>query len=150
MPGKNGGDEDQLVELSDGRLLLDVRQENGPRRFVASSGDGGRTWSEPRPGQLVSPVACAIERLSLKSAGDDRDRIVWSGPKGPGRKALVVRVSYDEGETFNVERLISAEPAAYSALTVLRDKTVGVFWERGNYKFLTFTRFNLEFLESDR
>lgn len=150
VPSKKGGDEDQLVELADGRLLLDMRQNSGPRRMRATSADGGRTWSEPRPGETVTPVACAIERLSLKSAGDDRNRIIWTGPKGPGRKTLVVRVSYDEGDTFTGERLISAEPAAYSDLTVLKDKTVGVLWERANYKYLTFTRFNLEFLESGK
>jgi sialidase-1 len=150
LPGKKCGDEDQLVELADGRLLLDIRQNSGPRRLLATSGDHGRTWSEPRLGETVTPVACAIERLSLKSAGDDRNRIIWTGPKGPGRKTLVVRVSYDEGETFTGERLLSAESAAYSDLTILKDKTVGVLWERANYKYLTFTRFNLEFLESDR
>lgn len=149
VPGGRGGDEDQLVELADGRLRLDIRQENGPRRLVAVSSDGGRTWSEPRPGEAVSPVACAIHRLSLKSAGDDRDRILWTGPQGPGRKTLVVRVSYDEGQTFSRQRVLSAEPAAYSSLTILNDKTVGVLWERAGYKYLTFTRFNREFLEEE-
>jgi sialidase-1 len=95
-------------------------------------------------------VACAIQRYTLKSAGDDRNRILWTGPKGPGRANLVVRVSYDEGQTFTGERLISAGHAAYADLTILKDKSVGVLWERGveqGYQFLTFTRFNLEFLE---
>ena len=147
VPGSRGGDEDQLVELSDGRILLDIRQEQGPHRWIATSSDGGRSWSEPRPGQAVTPVCCAIERYTLKSAGDDRDRIVWTGPLGPGRKRLVVRTSYDEGQTFMGERLISDEPAAYSDLTLMKDKSVGVLWERGNYRFITFTRLDREFLE---
>lgn len=147
VPGAQGGDEDQLVELADGRILLDIRQHGGPHRWLATSADGGRTWSAPRPGQPVTPVCCAIERFTLKSAGDDRDRIVWTGPLGPGRNKLVVRTSYDEGQTFTNERLISAEPAAYSDLAVLKDKAVGVLWERGNYRFLTFTRLSREFLE---
>jgi sialidase-1 len=101
------------------------------------------------PGEAVTPCACAIERLTLKAAGDDRDRIIWTGPKGPGRKMLVVRISYDEGRTFPAERILSEEPAAYSDLTVLKDKTVGCLWERGNYRFITFTRFNLAFLEPE-
>jgi len=150
VPAKQGGDEDQLVELSDGRILLDIRQQGGPHRWLAASSDGGRTWSEPRPGQKVAPVCCAIERYTLKSAGDGRDRIVWTGPQGPGRNKLVVRISYDEGQTFTQDRLISGEPAAYSDLTVLKDKSVGVLWERGNYRFLTFTRLDREFLEPAR
>jgi len=147
VPSPPGGDEDQVVELSDGQLLLDMRQQGGPHRWMATSSDGGRTWSAPRPGQPVTPVCCAIERYTLKSAGDDRDRIVWTGPLGPGRNKLVVRTSYDEGQTFANERLIADEPAAYSDLTLLKDKSVGVLWERGNYKFITFTRLTREFLE---
>jgi sialidase-1 len=147
VPGKQGGNEDQLVELADGRLLLDIRQNSGPRRLQATSGDAGKTWSKPRTGELVTEVACAIKRLTLQSAGDDRNRIVWTGPKGPGRKNLVARVSYDEGRTFINERLIAEEPAAYSDLTVLNDKSVGVLWERGNYRFITFTRLPRAFLE---
>lgn len=147
VPPTHGLDEDQLVELSDGQILLDARQHGGPNRWTATSSDGGRTWSAPRPGQPVTPVCCAIQRYTLESAGDDRDRILWTGPKGPGRNKLIVRTSYDEGRTFTNERVISDEPAAYSDLTVLKDKSVGVLWERGNYRFITFTRLDREFLE---
>lgn len=147
VPGGRGGDENQLVELADGRILMDIRQNSGPHRWLAESRDGGRTWSAPRPGVAVTPVACAIERYTLKSAGDDRDRILWTGPKGPGRTNLVVLTSYDEGQTFVNERLIADKGAAYSDLTILKDRSVGVLWERGDYRFITFTRFNREFLE---
>ena len=59
-------------------------------------------------------------------------------------------ISYDEGLTFPVERLISAGPSAYSDLTILKDRSVGVLWERGaahGYQFITFTRPTREFLE---
>jgi len=114
VPGGKGGDESQLVELADGRILMDIRQETGPHRWMAESSDGGKTWSARRPGLAVSPVACAIERYTLKAAGDDRDRILWTGPKGPDRMNLVVRMSYDEGRTFPVERQISDKHAALS------------------------------------
>ena len=150
VPGSQGGDECQLVERSDGRILFDIRQNSGPRRWMATSDDGGKTWSAMRPGNPVTPVACAIERLTAKAAGNDRDRILWTGPKGPDRKHLVARLSYDEGETWPVERSISTDFAAYSDLAVLKDKSVGVLWERGvteGYRFITFTRLTREFLE---
>jgi len=147
VPGNHAGDENQLVELADGRLLMDYRQQNGPHRWMTASSDGGATWSEPRPGLAVTPVCCAIERYTLKRSGDDRNRILWTGPKGPGRAKLVLRVSYDEADTFSNERLISEESAAYADLAVLKDKTVGVLWERGDYKFITFTRLTRDFLE---
>jgi sialidase-1 len=141
------GDENQVVELSDGRILMDFRQESGPHRWLAESRDGGRTWSRPHAGLPVSPVACAIERYTLRSAGDDRDRLIWTGPRGPDRHNLVARLSYDEAKTFPVERLIAAEPAAYSDLTLLKDKSVGVLWERADYRFIAFTRLTRDFLE---
>ena len=147
VPGEQGGDEDQLVELADGDLLVDIRQVDGPNRWMATSHDGGRTWSAPRSGQMVTKVCCAMERYTLKSAGDDRNRILWTGPKGPGRNRLIVRTSYDEGLSFTNERLIADEPAAYSDLTILKDMSVGVLWERGNYRSIAFTRLNREFLE---
>src|SRR5436305_582633 len=93
----------------------------------------GRVWllylrcrSGRRPGLPVTPVACAIERYTSRAAGDDRDRLLWTGPRGPGRRDLVVRISYDEGRTFPVERLVAAGPAAYSDLSILKDRSVGV------------------------
>jgi hypothetical protein len=151
VPGKQGGDENQIVELADGRLLMDIRQNSGPHRWLAESPDGGQTWAEPRPGLTVTPVMCAIERFTARAAGDDRDRILWTGPRGPERRRLAIRTSEDEGRTFTKERLISDDYAAYSDLTLLKDQTVGIFWERGverGYQFLTFTRLNRDGLEA--
>ncbi len=150
LSGDASGNECQLVELANGNLLLDIRQGKGPHRWFTTSSDGGATWSASRPGVTVSRVACAIERYTLKSAGDDRNRIVWTGPKGPGRTNLVIKTSYDEGKTFVNERLIWDQAAAYSDLTILEDKSVGVLWERGEkkgYAFITFTRLTREFID---
>jgi sialidase-1 len=137
--------EDQVVELADGRLLLDFRQEGSTHRWLATSSDGGRTWSEPYPGPAVSPVCCAIERLTLKSAGDDADRIIWTGPRGPGRIDLVLRVSGDEGRTFPCERLVAAGSAAYSDMERLPDGRIALLWERDNYGFISFTAIDRAF-----
>jgi len=150
VPGDAPGSENQVVELADGRLLMDYRQCGGEHRWLAESADGGLTWAPPRPGVEVSAVACAIKRLSLAEAGDDRDRIVWTGPRGPGRCDLTARVSYDEGQTFGPPRLLRESKAAYSDLTVLQDGDLGVFWESGPesaYEFLTFTPLSREFLD---
>jgi len=150
VPGPQRGDENQIVELADDRLLMDTRQNSGPHRWLVESTDGGETWSERRAGVTVTPVMCAIERFTRKANGDDLDRIVWTGPKGPDRRRLVIRISEDEGKTFENERLITEDFAAYSDLTILKDRTIGVLWERGverGYQFITFTRLNWEWLK---
>jgi sialidase-1 len=143
VPGGTG-DENQLVELTDGRVMMDFRQSSGPRRWRSISEDGGRTWGERRPGEVVKPVCCAIERVG--------DRIVWTGPKGPDRRNLVVRISTDEGVTFPVEKAIAPGFAAYSDLAVLKNGDVGVLWESGaerGYQAITFTRLTRAFLNLD-
>src|SRR5438093_4754261 len=111
VPGKQGGDENQVVELADGRILMDIRQNAGTHRWLAESADGGKTWSEPRSGVSVTPVACAIERSTFQAASPNRNRLLWTGPKGPERRRLVIRASDDEGQTFANERLISDDYA---------------------------------------
>ncbi len=136
--------ENQLVELANGDILMDARQNAGDHRWHIVSSDGGRTWSRPRPGLGLVPVATAIERLGPKGP------LFWTGPKGPARQHLVVRVSYDEGQTWINERTLYGGYAAYSDATALADGTAGVVWERGereSYQAVTFTRFNRAFLE---
>jgi sialidase-1 len=134
--------ENQLVELADGTVLMDARQNGGSHRWLLTSKDGGETWSAPRPGQQVQMVATGIEQFA--------GRLLWTGPSLPGRRRLVARISYDNGQTWMNERLLYGGFAAYSDLTVLADGTAGVLWERGEsdgYQFVTFTRFNQAFLE---
>lgn len=141
--------ENQFVELADGSVLMDARQNAGTHRWFLLSADG-TSWGRAREGHQLAPVATAVERFSLKSAGADRDRLIWTGPTGPGRKNLVVRVSYDEGQTWMNERVLYGGLAAYSDATMLSDATAGIIWERGvsdAVQRVTFTRFNREFLE---
>ena len=96
---------------------------------------------------MVSPVACAIERYTLRSAGDDRDRILWTGPQGPGRANLVVRTSYDDCKTWSAGKALCPGPAGYSDLTVAPDGTILCLYERGDehpYQTLTLARFAAE------
>jgi len=157
VPNTQGGCENQLVELADGRILMDMRQIEGPYRWVTDSTDGGETWSEAWPGLNVTTVRCAMERFTLQAEGEEHNSILWTGPNGiPGmepadinpfaRWGLTIRVSYDEGKTFANGQLILDQAASYSDLTILKDRTVVILWERGLQtpdEFITFTRLNL-------
>ncbi len=150
VPLPPGGNENQLVELADGKILMDIRQNQHKKghRWLTVSSDDGKTWNKAYPSFNVTPVACAIERYSLKANGDDRNRILWTGPKGPKRNNLVLKISYDEGKTFGDERSIAKEKSAYSDMSILKDRSVGVLWERAAYKFITFTRLDRKFVEA--
>lgn len=151
--------ESQVVELADGRLMLNMRnhppQKPENMRRVAISTDGGRTLGETTTDRtLIEPPAQAsLVRYSLASRGAGKsagkNRLLFANAAAPKRERMTVRLSYDEGETWPVSRLIYEGPSAYSCLVVLRDRTIGLLYERGAdmpYDRITFTRFTLGWL----
>jgi sialidase-1 len=155
-PGTN---ESQVVELDDGRLVLNMRN-HPPKpetfRMVATSRDEGRTLSPAVADRaLIEPPAQAsLLRLSREKAGD-RNRLLFANPASLVRERLTVRLSYDEGASWPISRVIHEGPAAYSSLVVLPDRSIGLLFERGEgspYERITFARFTVGWLArgSDR
>jgi sialidase-1 len=141
-----GMNECEVVELADGSLLLSMRQYLGPKqRAFATSSDGGLSWSKPKHHPEVHCPVCqsSIQRHTLPP---EKNRILYSGPGGPGRSRMTVRLSYDEGKTWPVAKVIHEGSAAYSDLVVLPDKSIGCLYERDNYGKISFARFTLEWL----
>jgi sialidase-1 len=62
---------------------------------------------------------------------------------------MTVRLSYDEGKTWPVSRILHAGPAAYSSLAVLPNADIACLYEAGNsnpYETITFARFTPDWL----
>lgn len=146
--------ESQAVELADGKLMINMRSENGSGlRGVAISDDGGETWSQAYDDStLIDPVVQAtIKRYSLKEE-NGKNRILFANPaqsERGNRTNMTVRLSYDEGKTWPVSKVIHEGPSAYSNLTVMEDGTIGLLYEGGEksaYEEIRFAKFNLEWL----
>jgi sialidase-1 len=148
-----GTNESQVVELADGRLMLNMRNHPPLKenfRMVATSDDLGRSFSRTTPDRsLIEPPAQAsILRLSTAETGD-RNRLLFANPASTRRENLTVRLSYDEGSSWPVARVIDSGPSAYSSLVVLSDRSIGVLFERGArspYEKITFARLTLAWL----
>ncbi len=155
-PSGRTTNEHMAVELTDGRLLANMRSNHKQGcRAVATSGDGGRTWSElAHDPKLPEPVCQAsFLRYTDRRDGYARDRLLFANPASGRREKMTVRLSYDEGRTWPVSKLIHAGPAAYSCLTVMPDGTIGLLYERGDksaYEKISFARFNLEWLSDGK
>ena len=145
----SGTNESQVVELDDGSYMINMRQNGGTARWISISKDRGKTWSQPVQDQtLIEPNGCqaSLMRLTSKSAGDDRNRLLFANPASKaGRKNMTVRLSYDEGQTWPVEKVIDPGPSAYSCLTLLPNGEIGLFYESGSGG-VTFTSFSLSWL----
>lgn len=144
-------DECGVVELVDGTLQINMRSyRRRNRRAVAHSQDGGETWSAVQDDPtLIEPVCQGnLLRLSTEKS-HDRNRILFSNPASTKRVNVTVRVSYDEGRTWSVDKPLHRGPSAYSDLTIIADGMIGCLYERGAkraYETITFAKFNLEWL----
>ena len=146
-------DESAVIERADGSLLLNMRADHNlagiakKRRAVAVSKDRGATWSELTWDEtLVEPVCQAsIVRYDVR-----RRMVLFSNPAHDvKRMRMTVRISFDDAATWPIARVVHLGPASYSSLAVLRDRTVGLLYERGSQHFremVTFARFNIEWL----
>lgn len=147
---EDGVNECEVVELSDGRLMLNMRNHDRsrPGRRTAISGDGGLTWGEPKVvAELVEPVCQASFRRLSWPEGDRPGVILFSNPASKRRERLTVRASLDDGRTWPVSRLIDPRPSAYSGLAALPDGAVGLLYEAGDkrpYETILFARFSLD------
>ncbi|WP_199169898.1 sialidase family protein [Rhodopirellula bahusiensis] len=150
--GKGHGNEVQMVELSDGRVMLNARTQgkgSTKNRKIAISNDGGQSWSPLRIDEALIDPTCqaAILRYSWPSEG--KSRIVFSNPASETKRENgVLRLSYDEGVSWPNEVTIYREGFAYSCLTRLQNDRIGVLFERDGYKAISFTAIGLDELES--
>lgn len=134
------------AETSDGRVMLNVRNRApGSRRAVAFSRDGAHAWSKPEfVPALLEPVCMAGLVAHPGIATPARPFLVFSNPDsleaasgriGDGerveRKNLTLKVSFDDGRTWPVSKVLEPGPSAYSDLAVLPDGTILCFFESG-------------------
>lgn len=145
----------QVVEQADGTLMLNMRnyakaETRSNRRAIATSDDGGLTWSNVRyDATLVEPICQASFLRYTVQPKASRNRLLFANPASLQRRHMTVRLSYDEGETWPVAKLLHEGPTAYSALEIMPDGTIACFYEAGvanPYERITFARFSLEWL----
>ena len=157
-------DECQVVELADGRLLVNMRnywgreggeEEKGGMRAIAWSTDGGETWSDIEfDKMLIEPVCQASFVRYTGERSGDKNRLLFSNPaSSETRHHLTMRLSYDEGKTWPVAAVVYSGPSAYSCLAGLPDGDIGCLYERrtkGPRETITFARCSLEWLTGGR
>ncbi len=134
--------ESTVAELHNGTLMLNMRSYQGKnRRAVSLSRDGGVSWSEPvLDDALVEPV-CQASLLRLGKSG--KKQLVFSNPASTKRMNMTLRLSRDDGRTWDVSKTVHAGPSAYSCLVELKGGVAGLLYERGErapYERITFER----------
>lgn len=139
----------QAIERADGTVVLNMRTYRANnRRLVATSTDGGETFTAPQEDDTLIEPVCQASILKIPGQGD---QVVFSNPASTKREKMTVRFSRDGARTWPVAKVLHAGPAAYSCLVSLGSGELGCLYERGEknaYEQITFARFTRDWLES--
>ena len=143
------GNEAQVVELNDGRILMIARNEGGFHRKYSVSRDGGIHWSNMKVDYSLPGTACqgSVHRHRWLDDGDGI--IAFSAPANKyGRNQGTVRLSLDDGEEWVYSRVIEPGFFAYSCLASLADGNIALLYETDNYRKIVFTSFSEEWVKA--
>ena len=170
--GDHGSSEASIVELDDGRLLLNARgappESNGfsvAGRTLASSSDGGASWTRPRPddsgiphypethsGLLRIPTAenqparPSLLLFSFPAALPPADSRLGVTQRGEG----TILLSDDQHRSWSVKKLIRPGSFGYSNLDQLPDGTVLLMFGNAGVTEVNLARFTIDWLTSGK
>lgn len=141
-PAVSNGNECQAAQLSDGSIMLNIRNDRERSRAVYVTRDLGKTWQEHETSRkvLIEPNCNA----SLRRIGNV---LLFANPQS--QKARVnhtVQVSFDDGRTWpEKNRLLLDEGRGrgYPSISRIDDKHFGIVYE-GSRADLTFEKISLE------
>lgn len=137
MPGSN---ESTAAFLSDGKLIMNSRNQTGaPKtRIVSLSKDGGATWDTAYFDQGLPDPVCQGSLLNIGNR-NGRQVLAFCNPADTlKRHKLTLRISFDEGRSWQKNILISEAPAAYSDIVMTASRRIGILYEKNNYREIVF------------
>ncbi len=142
-------DESKIVELADGKWMINSRVSKQGCRTVHISDDQGKTWATHKETALEDPTcnASIIRYTSKKYSVKDKILIFANNNDSKHRKNMSVRISRDDGKTWSKPKTVYKGSSAYPSLTVMKNGRIGLFFEADNYKKNVFVSFPLRWIE---
>lgn len=128
--------ESQVVEMMPGKLMLNMRDNRGGARSVATTTDMGHSW-QPHPtsfSALPDPVCMAsLIKAKVRVKGVLREVLFFSNPNtSKGRHHMTIKASLDSGSTWlpaNSLLVDERECYGYSSLVGIDEDHVGILYE---------------------
>lgn len=127
--------ESQVVETIPGTLMLNMRDNRGSYRSIATTSDLGQTWTEHRTSYhaLPDPVCMgSLLKAKVNAQNKPREVLFFSNPRTTsGRYNLTIQASTDLGESWQPKPyLLDERPAdGYSCLTTMDEQHIGILYE---------------------
>jgi sialidase-1 len=133
---KSNTTESQVVETTPGTLMLNMRDNRGKFRRVATTKDMGKTWLEHSTSNeaLPDPVCMAsLIKGRVNVNGSLNDVLFFSNVASQiARKNMSIKASLDLGNTWlpaNELLLDERHSYGYSSLTRIDENTLGIVYE---------------------
>lgn len=135
----------QVVELSDGRLMMNARRWSGAKvRKSSLSNDGGQTWESVVDVPEIKDPSCMGSIIRCKNPDADKPPLLlFSGPNSDKRSNGTIFLSEDQGQTWAKSKVIESGLFAYSCLVELPDLTVGCLYEADDMSKIRWTKISV-------
>lgn len=128
--------ESQVVETVPGTLMLNMRDNRGRFRSVATTTNMGNTWIEhPTSYEALEDPVCqaSLIKAAIPLKGKRSEVLFFSNVADQGvRQNMTIKASLDLGESWPEQHhllLDSRRTYGYSALTLIDDNTIGILYE---------------------
>lgn len=148
-PAYSGGSECQAVQLGDGSIMLNMRNEHERFRAIYVTNDLGKTWQphETNRKALIEPNCNgSLLRVDFSDGGAKKHALLFANPHTQkGRTHQTIQVSFDDGRTWPAAHhllLDEGRGAGYPSLTRVDDRHIGIVYE-GSQAHLVFEKIPL-------
>ena len=145
--------ESQIVELADGKLMLNCRNNRASKRAIMVTNDMGNSWNEhsTHVKSLIEPGSCMASLINVgrelrwRNINSDfaNEFLLFSNPDSlRGRNHITIKASMDSGSTWPAKHQLLLDEqggAGYSCMSMIDVETVGILYE-GSQAHMTFQR----------
>ncbi len=123
-----------VVELEDGRLLLNMRNydRDQSNRRVSFSRDGGVNWSDVIADPVLVEPICQASLLMFHRALAPGLLLFMNPGSRENRIKMTLRASFDQGRTWDLSLVLHPGPSAYSDMVQVNEKEVIFLMETGS------------------
>ncbi len=144
LPGSN---ESTAAELSEGKLILNARNQKGnvKSRVVAFSKNRGESWDRIYYDQQLPDPVCEGSILNIGNRKHKMVLAFCNAADTTMRNNLTLRISFDEGISWPLTFPIDKNPentksayTAYSDIVKLSKNKIGILYEKDNYSQIVF------------
>jgi sialidase-1 len=134
-----GSNESTAAQLSNNSLMMNSRNQTGKYRIVSLSKDGGENWDTTFVDYNLPDPICEGSLLNIGTKKGKSILAFCNNDSKNNRDSLTLRISYNEGKSWEKKFLIEPKNTAYSDIVKTSKKSIGVFYEADGYKEIRFT-----------